>query len=55
MTYTLTLCLGMYFGLCGRYATHDFPTLAECEVAKASISKEVIGSGYAICALKTKF
>lgn len=54
MIYTLTLCLGMFLSRCGQVRTYDFLTLAECEAAKASISKEAIGSGYAICALKTK-
>ena len=52
MSYTLTLCLGMFLGLCGQIRTHDFPTFAECEAAKAGISQKAIGGGYAICAPK---
>jgi len=51
MTYTLTLCLGMFLGLCGQYQLYHHPTLAECEAAKAGISQKAIGDGYAICAL----
>lgn len=53
MSYTLTLCLGMFLGICGQTRTYDYPTRAECEAAKASIPQKSIGGGYAICAPKT--
>ena len=52
MTYTLTLCLGMFFGLCGQVRTYDYQTRAECEAAKADFPQKAIGDGYAICAPK---
>ena len=51
MTYTLTLCLGMFLSICGNIRTFDYPTQAECEKARDAISKKAIGDGYAICAL----
>ncbi len=52
MTYTLTLCLGMWMGLCNQIRTYDFPTLAECNQGRQGITAQAIGNGYAICAPK---
>ena len=54
MTYTLTICLGMFLSLCGNIKTFDYPTQAECEKARDALSKKAIGDGYAICAPKQK-
>ena len=54
MTYTLTLCLGMFMSMCGSIKTFDYPTQAECEKARDAISKKAIGDGYVICAPKQK-
>lgn len=54
MAYTLTLCLGMFLSLCGQVRTYDYPTFAECEAARLAVSKNAIGDGYTICALKFK-
>lgn len=50
MTYTLTLCIGMFLSLCGQYRTYEYPNLNECERARASIPAKTIGDGYAVCA-----
>lgn len=50
--YTLTLCIGIFLGLCGQVRTYDYPTLAECEAARKGISARTLGDGYSICALK---
>ena len=50
MTYTLTLCIGMWLATCGQILTFDYPTMAECERARDAFPKDVIGRGYAICA-----
>ena len=52
MTYTLTLCLGMFLGICGGFKTFDYPTQADCEKARETVSKKAIGDGYAICVPK---
>jgi hypothetical protein len=52
MTYVLTVCLGMFTGICGTHTRFEYPTLTECETAKAGISTKSIGTGYAICAPK---
>lgn len=52
MTYTLTLCLGMWLSLCGQIRTFDYLTADECEKARAAVSAQAIGKGYAICAPK---
>ena len=54
MPYTLTLCLGMFLSICGQVRTYDYPSLAECEAAKAGIPQKTIGGGYAVCAPKTQ-
>jgi hypothetical protein len=54
MAYTLTLCIGMFLGLCGSVRTYDYPSLQECEKAKAGVPEKAIGDGYAICAPKVK-
>lgn len=48
--YTLTLCIGMFLSLCGQFRTYEYPSLEECERARASIPSKTIGDGYAICA-----
>lgn len=50
MTYTLTLCLGLFLGLCGSQQTYIYPTKEECEVSRAQISAKTVGDGFAICA-----
>lgn len=50
MTYTLTLCLGMFLGICGSGRSFEYPTHAECEQARLAVPARSIGSGYAICA-----
>lgn len=54
MTYTLTLCLGMWLGICGNIKTFEFPSADECEKARKHVSAESIGKGYAICAPKAE-
>lgn len=54
MTYTLTLCLGMFLGLCGQIREFDYPTAADCEAARSKVSEKTLGKGYAVCALKGK-
>lgn len=51
MTYTLTLCIGMWLATCGSVRTFDFPDRDSCERERAAQIKTV-GSGYAICAPK---
>ncbi len=50
MTYVLTLCLGITWGMCTQIRYVDFPSKQDCEQARDGISKESIGKGYAICA-----
>lgn len=49
--WTLTLCLGMFLGMCGSINKHDFKTKEECQEARNHAEKGV-GGGYAICAPK---
>jgi hypothetical protein len=50
MTYTLTLCLGMWLSLCGQIREYEYQSAAECEKARSAVSPKAIGDGYAICA-----
>ena len=54
MTYTLTLCIGIWLGLCGQYRTFDYSTLQECEKARDVFAAQPTGKSYAICAPKKK-
>ena len=54
MTYTLTLCLGMWLSLCGQIRTIDYPSAEACEKARLTVPQKAIGDGYAICAPKTE-
>lgn len=54
MTYTLTLCLGMFLGICGSAREFDFPDAASCESARSKVSQKAVGDGYAVCAPKAK-
>ena len=54
MTYTLTLCLGLFLGICGQARQMEYTSLAECETAKIGISQKALGDGYALCAPKKK-
>lgn len=49
MTHTLTLCLGMFFGICGQIREFDFQSVAACERERATQLAKV-GDGYAVCA-----
>lgn len=50
MTYTLTLCLGMFLKICGSYKEYEYPTKQECLEARTQVSIKTIGDGYAVCA-----
>lgn len=52
MTYTLTICLGMWLSICGNVVTIDYPSKSECEEARRTVPEKSIGNGYAICAPK---
>jgi hypothetical protein len=52
MTYTLTVCYGMFLAICGQVRTFDFPDTASCERERTEQLKRV-GAGYAVCAPKT--
>lgn len=47
--YTLTLCLGMWAGICGQIRDYHFQTLQDCQAAQATIPQSSIGKGYALC------
>jgi len=50
MTYTLTLCLGMFLAICGSTQKFEFPTKQECEEARSKVNPKSIGDGFAVCA-----
>ena len=50
MTYTLTICFGMWMGLCGHIRTFEYPSLEDCDRARMTVPASAIGKGYAICA-----
>lgn len=51
MTYTLTLCIGLFLGLCGQTREVDFPSYEACDRERQQQLPRV-GKGYAICAPK---
>jgi hypothetical protein len=52
MTYTLTLCIGMFMSICGQLREADFPSYEVCDRERQAQVKRGIGSGYAVCAPK---
>jgi len=48
---TLTLCFGMWFGLCGSLREFDYPIIEACERERV-VQLKHIGAGYAVCSPK---
>lgn len=51
MTYTLSLCIGMFLAICGSERSFDFPDRESCERERVQQLK-IVGGGWAICAPK---
>jgi hypothetical protein len=47
--WTLTLCVGMFMGICGQLREASFPDRESCERERAYQAQRV-GTGYAVCA-----
>jgi hypothetical protein len=48
VTYTLTLCIGMFMSICGQLRTADFPDYDSCNRERQAQLLRV-GTGYAVC------
>jgi hypothetical protein len=48
MTYTLTLCIGMFMSICGQVRTAEFPDYESCNRERREQVARV-GTGYATC------
>lgn len=49
--WTLTLCVGMFAGICGQTRAYDFPSYEACHTER-KVQVPNMGKGYAICAPK---
>jgi len=53
MTWTLTLCIGVFLGICGSRQHYDYPTEAACLTAlKIAEARPAVAFG--VCAPKAK-
>ncbi len=51
MTWTLTVCYGIFLAICGQLKYYDFPDWESCERERKEQIKRV-GDGWAVCAPK---
>lgn len=49
--YTLTLCIGIFLGVCGQAREFDYQDEAACQRARVQ-QLQMVGGGYAVCAPK---
>jgi hypothetical protein len=50
--WTLTVCAGLFLGICGGVHRYDFQTVEACNQARVQIPQKTIGDGYAVCVPK---
>ncbi len=50
---TLTLCIGIFAGMCIQSREYDFPDMQSCNIERQEQIKAV-RNGYAVCAPKRK-
>jgi hypothetical protein len=51
--HTLTVCMGVWLGLCQQIIRHDFPTYEACDRERAAIYARGPKPHWATCAPKT--
>lgn len=54
MTYTLSICIGIWLGMCTAHNRYDFPDRDECLAAQKVVQQSAKPPAWTVCAPKEK-